>query len=164
MAHRVEEFEIIQRISSKVKELVSSGLSPVPPEHGVCHGDLFGGDIRFGSDGEPVIFDFESSGIGWRALDIAVYQGEVDWMETTKAADLRRKRMVSQFLEGYTSVRDLTTGEYRLLDLDSVVHHIFLMGLVLRYVGNRDGWYWANDGFIDWHMKWFRYWCTRHPV
>ena len=164
MVNRREYFEMISRISSHAKELVSCVLEPRPPEHGVCHGDLFGGDVLFSSDSEPVIFDFESSGTGWRALDIAVFTGNTDWMDTSTKAQLQQQREVGQFLEGYTSVRELTRGEYRVLKLDSAVHHIFLMGLALRYWTIRDGWHWANDDFINWHMKWFRHWCKHHVI
>ncbi len=164
MVNRREDFEMIRRISSHAKELVSSVLVRRPPEHGVCHGDLFGGDVLFSTDGEPVIFDFESSGTGWRALDIAIFTGSADWMDTSKKAQLRQQREVGQFLEGYTSVRELTGGEYCVLKLNSAVHHIFLMGLALRYWKNRGGCYWANDDFINWHMKWFRHWYKHHVI
>ena len=164
MANRREDFRLISELSAHVKSLVSSVLEYRAPQHGVCHGDLFGGDVLYSLDGEPVIFDFESSGTGWRALDIAVFTGSPDWMDTSAEALLCQKREVAQFLEGYTEVRELTEGEYRILELDSAVHHIFLMGLALRYWTNRDGWYWANDDFIDWHMKWFRHWFEHHKI
>jgi hypothetical protein len=50
------------------------------------------------------------------------------------------------------------------MKLDQAVHHIFLMGLVLRFWTLHDGWHWANDSFIDWHMKWFRHWIEHHDI
>lgn len=164
MAHRPEEYAMIARIAQHAKDIVTSALPRRNPEHGACHGDLFGGDVLYGPAGAPVIFDFESSGCGWRALDIAVFQGSPDWMDTGQAAEVQRQRDVAQFLEGYTSIRELSRGEWEVLKLDGAVHHIFLMGLVLRYVGPRDGYHWADDHFIDWHMKWFRHWIARHPL
>jgi Ser/Thr protein kinase RdoA (MazF antagonist) len=162
MTHRADDFQLIRSIAEYARELVLNSLAPQSPEHGPCHGDLFGGDVLYSPSGEPVIFDFESSGTGWRALDIAIYGGSTDWMDTTEEGELRRKREVGQFLEGYGSVRQLTEGEIRVLSLDSAVHHIFLMGIVLRFWTDRDGWYWANDEFINWHMKWFRHWECHH--
>ncbi len=164
MANRGDDYQLIERIASHAKALVTASLAPRPPEHGVCHGDLHGGDVLYPDDDRPVIFDFESSGTGWRALDIAVFGGSVDWMDTSEESQARRQREVGEFLEGYTSVRALTGGEEAVLRLDSAVHHIFLMGLVLRYWTRRDGWHWANGDFIDWHMKWFQHWAQHHAV
>ncbi|MBE0695694.1 MAG: phosphotransferase, partial [Anaerolineaceae bacterium] len=131
---------------------------------GVCHGELYGGDVLYSPDGIPVIFDFDSSGCGWRALELAVFTGSSDWMDTSQEALVRRKRETGQFLDGYTSIRALSSGELEVLRLDSAVHHIFLMGLVLSYWSTRDGWHWADDSFIDWHMQWFRHWIEQHKI
>jgi Ser/Thr protein kinase RdoA (MazF antagonist) len=164
MAHRPEDYAIIARIAKHVKDVVTALLPRRSPEHGVCHGDLHGGDVLYSPDGVPVLFDFESSGTGWRALDIAVFQGSSDWMDTSQEADARRQREVAQFLEGYTSIRELSSGELEVLKLGPAEHHIFLMGLVLRYWRIRDGWHWADDGFIDWHMRWFRHWVGEYAI
>ena len=50
------------------------------------------------------------------------------------------------------------------LELGAAVRHIYLMGLVLRYWSIRDGWHWADDGFISWHMQWFRHWIEHHAT
>lgn len=164
MAHRREDCNLIARIASHAKALVQSSLPRRAPEHGICHGDLHGGDVLYTAEAQPVIFDFESSGTGWRALDIGVFGGSTDWMDTTQEGELRRRREVGDFLDGYTSIRELTKGEVAVLKLDYAVHHIFLMGAALRYWTARDGWHWANDDFINWHMKWFRDWSLRHEV
>ena len=164
MVNRGADLELITRIASHARSLITSSLTPRSPEHGVCHGDLHGGDVLYSAEGRPVIFDFESSGTGWRALDIAVFGGSTDWMDIRDQSQALRQREVGEFLEGYTSVRALTKGEEAVLRLDSAVHHIFLMGLVLRYWTARDGWHWANDDFVDWHMKWFRHWAQHHAL
>ena len=164
MVNRPEDYEIIARIARHARAVVTATLPRRKPEHGVCHGDLHGGDVLYSPDGAPLIFDFDSSGCGWRALDIAVFGGSSDWMDTSQETEVRRQREVAQFLDGYTSVRELSGGELEVLKLDSAVHHIYLMGLVLRYWTIRDGWYWADDSFIDWHMKWFRHWIEHHSI
>ena len=164
MGRRRDDFQLIARIASHARAVINSCLAQQAPEHGVCHGDLHGGDVLLSPAGRPVIFDFESSGTGWRALDLAVFGGSLDWMDTSPEGHLRRQREIGEFLEGYTSVRTLTKGEMEVLRLDSAVHHIFLMGVVLRYWTTRDGWHWANEDFIEWHMKWFRHWVQEHHI
>lgn len=162
--HRPADVEQIRRIADFVKAMVADALPRRSPEHGPCHGDLHGSDVLYSPEGEPGIFDFESSGCGYRALDLAVYDGSPDWMDTSLEATRTREREIDALLEGYESVRELTAGERKVLRLDSVVHHIFLMGLALRYWTARDGWHWANDRFLDWHMTWFRHWMDRHLI
>lgn len=162
MAHRPDDYAIIVRIAEFVKDVVSRTLPRRTPEHGVCHGDLHGGDALYSPDGSPTLFDFDSSGLGWRALDIATFEGTSDWMDISAEADIRRQHEVAQLLEGYTSVRELSSGELEVMKLGSAVRHISLMGLVLRYWSNHNGWHWADDGFIDWHMTWFRHWVATH--
>ena len=164
MINRKKDYDAISHIAEHAKSVIQSSLPFRNPEHGACHGDLFGGDVLFSNDGVPIIFDFDSSGIGWRALDIAVFTGSIDWMDISQAAEAGREREISEFLEGYTSERMLSAGEHDVLELDGAVHHIFLMGIVLQHWTGRDGWHWADNNFIDWHMKWFRHWLKSHRI
>lgn len=109
----------------------------------------------------PTIFDLDSSGCGWRALDIGVYFASDKWMDTTQAAETRRHRRLEAFLEGYECVRKLSKNEMVVVQLGPPIRHIFLMGVVLRYTTKYEGLHWADDNFIDWHMTWFREWTKR---
>ena len=91
MAHRIEEYKLIENIGEYCKEQVQKLLSKSKPEYGICHGDLFGGDVRYKADNTPVIFDFDSSGCGWRALDIGVFLTTPEWMDTSDEAEKLRK-------------------------------------------------------------------------
>jgi Ser/Thr protein kinase RdoA (MazF antagonist) len=158
MSSRPDDFSLVSRIALRAKDLVSR-LPRKAPEHGACHGDLHGGDVRYSPSGEPTLFDFGSSGSGWRALDVGVFEGIVDWMDISTEGTERRKRETGEFLEGYTSVRTLSSAECDVIGIGTAVRHLSLMGIVLRYWTDRDGWHWADDRFIDWHMKWFRHWA-----
>ncbi len=161
VAHRIEDYKIIEKIGEYCKEQVPKLLSKSKPEYGICHGDLFGGDVRYKEDNTPVIFDFDSSGCGWRALDIGVFLTTPDWMDTSDEAEQLRQTQLSVFLEGYLKHRKLSENELAAVQLMPPIHHIFLMGHVLRYSTIHEGEHWANDEFIDWHMKWFKYRAER---
>lgn len=122
-AHRPDDLAIIERIAAYTKAFVHDNLPRCAPEHGPCHGDLHGADVLYTDAGDPGIFDFESSGAGFRALDLAVYGGSPDWMDTGREATARRERGISEFLDGYESVRELSDGERAVLGLDNAVHH-----------------------------------------
>jgi Ser/Thr protein kinase RdoA (MazF antagonist) len=163
MAHRTADFRIIENIGEHCKYQVLRRLPTSKPEYGICHGDLFGGDVRYKTDNTPVIFDFDSSGYGWRALDIGVFLTTPEWMDTGDEAEKLRQTQLSAFLQGYSVNRTLSEDELSVIQLTPPIHHIFLMGHVLRYTTLYEGNYWANDDFVDWHMRWFRYWAEKDP-
>lgn len=157
MGHRPGDFELIRAIADHAKRRVTSLLPTAAPEYGFCHGDLHGGDVLYDGDGQPTLLDFDSSGYGWRAVDLGVYLNH-DWMNTSAEAEALRQEKLAAFLGGYQSVRQLSSDELTVIQLTPAIRHIFLMGHVLRHTTVYQGWNWANDSFIDWHMRWFRHW------
>ena len=158
MAHREADLDLVRRIAEACKRRIGQLLPKSKPEYGICHGDLHGGDVCYDEHDQPVLFDFDSSGCGWRALDIGVFLTH-DWMNTTREAEDKRQRQLASFLEGYSRIRELTEHELTAVQLGPPIHHIYLMGFVLRYRAVREGEHWANDHFVDWHMTWFRHWA-----
>ena len=164
MAHRPEDFGLLNQIADRCKGRIAELLPDTKPEYGICHGDLHGGDVCYYRRNRPVLFDFDSSGCGWRALDIGVFLASDEWMDTTCEVEHRRQRNLDVFLKGYSNSRSLTDHELSAVQLGPPIRHVFLMGHVLRYTTVRDGDHWANDNFIDWHMTWFRHWEANHPM
>lgn len=162
MAHRPDDLSVIHQIADDCKSRVSEHLPRTKPEYGICHGDLHGGDVCYKDGRMPVLFDFDSSGCGWRALDIGVFLASDSWMDTSTEAEDRRQRQLTAFVDGYGTHRSLTDNELSIVQLCPPVRHIFLMGHVLRYTAGQQGNHWANDSFIDWHMVWFSHWAGRH--
>ena len=161
MAHRGADLSLIGRIAEECKNRIAQLLPESEPEYGICHGDLHGGDVCYDSNHKPVLFDFDSSGCGWRALDIGVFLASDDWMDISSEAEDRRQRRLAAFVDGYSSIRELTEHELSAVQLGPPVRHIYLMGFVLRHTATREGEHWANDRFIDWHMTWFKHWAER---
>ncbi|HWI60461.1 MAG TPA: phosphotransferase [Symbiobacteriaceae bacterium] len=161
MAHRPKDLGLLREIADAAASRIAALLPCTPPEFGICHGDLHGGDVRYDGDGLPTLLDFDSSGCGWRAVDIGVYLCH-RWMDTTPEAETERQRRLAHFLDGYQTVRSLSENELAVVQATPAIRHIFLMGHVLRHTTVDQGWNWANDDFIDWHMKWFRHWHEHH--
>ena len=162
MADRQAEFNLICKIGETCKERLSQLLPRSKPEYGICHGDLHGGDVSYDENDNPVLFDFDSSGCGWRALDIGIYLASDKWMDITSEAEDRRQRQLAVFLEGYSRTRALTEAELAAVQLAPPIRHIFLMGHVLRYTAVQEGDNWANDSFVDWHMTWYKHWAENN--
>jgi Ser/Thr protein kinase RdoA (MazF antagonist) len=161
MSHRAADLGAVQEIAEACKTRILELLPKRKPKYGVCHGDLHGGDVCYDENNRPTLFDFDSSGCGWRALDIGVFLASDDWMDISPEVEDRRQRNLATFVEGYSRIRELTQHELLAVQLTPAIRHIFLMGHVLRYTRVREGEHWAHDGFIDWHMAWFRHWAGR---
>lgn len=158
MAHRPADFKLIENVGDQCERRILDLLPTRIPEYGICHGDLHGGDVRYREDNTPVLFDFDSSGCGWRALDIGVFLASSEWMNISGEAEDRRQDRLATFLRGYSSHRKLSANELSAIQIAPPIRHIFLMGHVLHHTVGYEGEHWANDQFIDWHMNWFRYW------
>lgn len=162
VAHRPEDLTVIERIAEHCKRRVTDLLPQTKPEYGICHGDLHGGDVCYRDGVTPMLFDFDSSGCGWRALDIGVFLASDEWMDISAEAEDRRQTKLATFLEGYSTQRTLSKNERVAIQLTPPIRHIFLMGHVLRYTAATQGDHWADDSFVDWHMTWFHQWADRH--
>ena len=67
----------------------------------MCHGDLHTGNARFDKDGRLTLFDFDSCGYGWRAIDIGVYHVSYDWIDLSDRTRLEKDRFWEAFVDGY---------------------------------------------------------------
>jgi len=72
LAHRGAALSLISDIAYVCKARISRLLPKSTPDYGICHGDLHGGDVCYDDNNTPTLFEFDSSGCGWRALDIGV--------------------------------------------------------------------------------------------
>ena len=160
MEHRPGDLDLIRGIAEDCRQLPLLKTRS-SPEFGICHGDLHGGDVAYDGGNNPTLFDFDSSGCGWRALDIGVYPASVDWMDLSDEKERVRRDRLDTFLDGYTRIRDLSEDELTAIRRTPPIRHIFLMGFVLRYTALWTGTHWADESFIDWHMDWFREWRRR---
>lgn len=157
MQHRPGDLALIRDIAEECRQMPLLGTR-TSPEFGICHGDLHGGDVAYDGSNNPTLFDFDSSGSGWRALDIGVFPASVHWMDLSDEMEKTRRQRLDAFLEGYIRIRDLSADEIEAVHLTAPVRHIYLMGFVLRHTVLWRGNHWAGDSFIDWHMEWFKAW------
>lgn len=161
LRHRARDFELVRRIGAAVKGRIEGLLPRRKPEYGICHGDLHGGDVRIDARGKSTLFDFDSFGYGWRAVEIGVFSASHEWMDLSREAEAGRRRRLRGLLRGYRETRDLSGAELEVVGLAAPVRHIYLMGAVLRYTSTHEGFHWADDNFFNWHMAWFKHWARK---
>ncbi|MCB8980028.1 MAG: phosphotransferase [Ardenticatenaceae bacterium] len=124
---------------------------------GLCHGDMYTGNIHKRHDGNLTIIDFDFCGYGWRAYDISPFLGMFSAGLDEAAAD-KRKRRLESFLYGYETIGGLSNSEIEAVYKTFVpFRRIFNMGYLydtLYYVwGNK-----LRDDLIARDTKLLREW------
>jgi Ser/Thr protein kinase RdoA (MazF antagonist) len=87
-----------------------------------CHGDCHGFNARLNDAGEAVFFDFDDSGPGYLAYDLAVFL----WAKVSFGRELTA--MWHEFLDGYQSVRAIPEADLQAVTRFVIVRHFWLMG------------------------------------
>jgi Ser/Thr protein kinase RdoA (MazF antagonist) len=134
------------------------------PEYGLCHGDLHTGNARFDRDGRLTLYDFDSCGYGWRAIDIGVYHVSYDWMDLSEETCREKARFWEAFVQGYSTERPLSSDELVVAQLCLPIRHLELMGITIRYWASHAGIHWITDAYFDQHLAWFRRWAGEYSM
>jgi Ser/Thr protein kinase RdoA (MazF antagonist) len=142
-------------LSGELRRLVSRDS----PEYGLCHGDLHTGNARFDGRGQLTLFDMDSFGYGWRAIDIGVFHVSYDWQDLSQETRDKKDRFWAAFVDGYNRERRLRHNELVVAQLCLPIRHLELMGLTIRYWSPQIGTGWINDAYLDAHLDWFRRWA-----
>src|SRR5262245_8159298 len=77
------------------------------PAYGIIHGDAIRANALVVDDGCVTVIDFDWSGLGWRAYDVASYL-------LTIRGDPHEQAYAEAFLAGYSAIRPLAEREYGL--------------------------------------------------
>lgn len=124
----IHDFDIdfLEEVAKKVKDKLES-LTIEKPQYGICHGDIYGGNVRVDSSNNPILFDFDFCGNGWRAYDISMYAFPFGMgCDLTKFK--KREQRKNQFLNGYNKVRTMTENEIKSIELFIPFRRIFNIG------------------------------------
>ncbi len=162
LEHRSNDWEYLRTLGSEILAELHHLLPKESPMYGLCHGDLHTGNARFDQRGRLTLFDFDSFGYGWRAIDIGVYPVSFDWMALDDETRRKKARFWEAFVEGYTTQRPLSQNELAVAQLCLPLRHLELMGLTIRYWTPQIGVSWLTDNYFDRHLDWFHAWATRY--
>lgn len=101
LSHRPSDWAYVVKLGEKLRAriltLVEEGL-----DWGVCHHDMTLDNVHVAPDGRVIVYDFDSGGPGWRALEVqgiyedALYNQNDHW---------------DAFLWGYSEIRQLSRAD-----------------------------------------------------
>ena len=118
--------DFLNIVAEKTKEKLRK-LSTSKPEFGICHGDFYGGNVRINENNNPVLFDFDFCGNGWRAYDISMYAYPFS-MGCDPSKFGKREQRKSQFLNGYNKLRPMSESEISSIVIFIPFRRIFNIG------------------------------------
>lgn len=117
---RPENVAYLKSLSNKL--LSKLELLPLEKlEKGYCHGDFTFSNAHITDEGELTFIDFDFSGFGWRAYDLAVYKLALYFDDKTTFWPF--------FLEAYQSVRPLSELDISAIPLFVMVRQMWAIGL-----------------------------------
>lgn len=120
-----EEVRYLVEVAGHVRAALTR-LPRQAPEFGLCHGDLHSGNVRFGLDDVPTLFDFDLTGYGWRSYDLSVFL----WSSYLENRPRRwRDARWRAFMRGYGRLRPLPSDLVETLPFFLVARQIWLLGL-----------------------------------
>ena len=164
MSHRLKDFNYLEDTGHQLKLFVNETLSKSNLEYGISHGDIHHGNVHFGNDGSITLFDFDCFGYGWRAYDIAVYLWHQQLNRPASDKDDPKQKQWEDFLNGYSSVRQLNPNELKAINAFVAIRDIWLMGMHLGSLERNRGCDWLSDGYFDFHMDFIKKWVQDHRL
>jgi Ser/Thr protein kinase RdoA (MazF antagonist) len=162
LQHRPSDLSYLRCLGDDLIAELRALLPKELPQYGICHGDLHTGNARLNAEGQLVLYDFDSFGYGWRALDIGVYRVTYDWLDLSRRCKATKARFWAAFVEGYVGERTLSQDELSAVDLTLPIRHLELMGITIRYWASHQGMHWITDAYFDQHIAWFKEWVGKY--
>jgi Ser/Thr protein kinase RdoA (MazF antagonist) len=150
--HRAEDVAFLVTLGATLRGRIerAGGLT-----HGFCHGDLHGGNAGT-RDGVVTLYDFDCCGWGFRAYDLAVFP----WaFALTESAPDRIETLGRAFLGEYLRHRPLGEADIAAIPAFVAIRQIWFVGLHVS-LGDRFGWGWMNDRYLDRQLEVLRDWET----
>lgn len=148
--HRKTDIEYLYKQAEKLKsKLMALNLPKYPPFHGVCIGDIHSGNAPFTQLNQPTLFDFDQCGYGWRSFDIGKFiNTSIAWKIDSK--------IISSFLDGYQTIRQISNIEVEAMPLFTKIAHLWVMGISASVVGDVLPYGWFTDDWFDNNLKLFK--------
>ncbi|SMC98565.1 phosphotransferase [Rhizobium sp. RU36D] len=116
-----------------------------------CHGDTHGFNSRINASGEAVFFDFDDSGPGYLAYDLAVFLwAKVSFGRAFTAA-------WQAFVDGYRAYRPISDADFQAVLPFVIVRHVWLMG---DYASRAPEWGVNSMGWLAGQTEFLAAWET----
>jgi Ser/Thr protein kinase RdoA (MazF antagonist) len=149
-----QHFAYLREVTNQLKSEIAL-LPTTKPEYGLCHGDFMSGNLVWQGE-RPAIIDLDFCAYCWRVYDLATCL----WLQVRHESNPRRaaQPIAHAFLQGYQSVRPLSSAERRALPFFVLIRHIWLLGGSAIPRSARHGIAWLLGDFFEGFIAFIRAW------
>lgn len=145
LAHRPDRWAYLtglaERVRARIADLAAQGM-----DWGPCHGDLTLDCFRIAEDGQLTLYDFDSGGPGWRALEfqgIYAYAHDTHW---------------DAFRAGYTEARPLNAVDLAAIPWCVPLYAVWSMGWTVSEWARWSGRWRVDDTYWGEKLNWLQQW------
>ncbi len=114
------ELKVLNNIAFNIAKKIQNIETSHDISRAILHGDLTGGNATIDSKGNFIFYDFDCSGYGWAAYDLAVFL----WSAITCGKETSSWKA---FIEGYCSIDDIDEAEFELTPLLASARNFWIM-------------------------------------
>lgn len=102
------DLPFLQQVVKELKERIQRNANNW--NWGLCHGDIYTGNIHRRNDGNLTLFDFDFCGFGWRAYDVSPLLGRFS-AGISSEMEKSRKNLLDYFMRGYDHAGGFSDAE-----------------------------------------------------
>lgn len=159
---RIAEYNYIREAMEKMGEFIKNTLKTEKPYYGFCHGDIQPDNFHYIGE-NPVLFDFDCMGNGWRSHDIAVlaFNNTFVYMAKKKDIDYIESDEWKEFLRGYNSIRELREHEIDSVNIFAAIRMIWVWGVHADLINKGTPSPLFEDNYFNAFYNIFKYWYDR---
>ncbi|MDR1692065.1 MAG: phosphotransferase [Oscillospiraceae bacterium] len=121
---------------------------------GVCHGDLYCGNVRRTPGGALVVHDFDTACVGLLMYDIALFCNQTNYFLLDEKDLERSNTVLSQFLPEYTKYRPVSEAERNAFHALIALQHFATQATIMELYGYSCLSGAALDNQLDWLTRW----------
>lgn len=151
--NREDDYQYLSDSMDKLSRYISDCLSTTKPLYGFCHGDIQLSNVHINGE-QPVIFDFDCMGYGWRSHDLAVLL----FNNSLGNDKYRESDQWRSFLDGYNSIRPLEENEMKAIPAFCALRNTWVMGVHTQLSERILGCQMFSEGYLNFFLNNFKMW------
>lgn len=147
----------LEQAGSVIRSHLDNMMTTDTGIYGLCHGDTHNYNIRYNNT-KPILFDFDCSGYGLRAYDLAVQRWNIAMFQMDMDKEAKQW---SDLLEGYTAIRNVNQRELDGINILVAARNLWLMGLQLDCIHYNRGHDWLDENYIKNNTEFIEQWINK---
>jgi len=159
---RTDEYNYICEAMNEMRDFIQKTLKTEKPYYGFCHGDIQPSNYYYIGE-QPVFFDFDCMGNGWRSHDIGVLalNNTFVYLATKQNINYIESDEWKEFIKGYNSIRKLDADEINAVNIFAAIRIVWVWGVHADLIKRGTPSPLFEDNYFKYFYNVFKYWYER---